>query len=297
MSVNPAAGQPKKPDAPRRVRHGIKFRRKNGLEELPWTARTFVQSVQEKASLGAQVLGMEYALSGQAASFSVDTGAVEALVQGRAFKPYTVRISLKHLTPEQWAEVVQLMAKEAVFAAKLLVGEMPIDIEEVFEEREVQLLPRGWKDLKVECDCGEKNPCKHIVAVTYLLVERIEVDPLVLFALRGLPGTKLLERLQEARNVHSAGVSQSHQSAQLPSQKAKLPPLESCLNDYWRPGRKLAEFEALPAQEHIPHAVLRRLGASPLGGKFPLVGLLASVQDSLRAKVIELRQRIEDGTP
>jgi uncharacterized Zn finger protein len=297
MSVNPAAGQPRKPDAPRRVRHGIKFRRKNGLEELPWTALAFVQSVHEKASLGAQVLGMEYALSGQAASFSVDSGAVEALVQGRAFKPYAVRIALPHLTPEQWAEVVQLMAKEAVFAAKLLVGEMPVDIEEVFEERQARLLPRGWKEIEVTCDCGERAPCKHIIAVTYLLAERIEVDPLVLFALRGLPGAKLLERLQEARNVHASGVSQSHQSVQLPSQKAKLPPLESCLNDFWRPGRKLAEFESLPAQAHIPHAVLRRLGASPLGGKFPLVGLLASVQDSLRAKVIEMRRRIEEEAP
>ncbi len=50
MSFNTPAGQPKKPDAPRRVRHGIKFRRKNGLEELPWTARAFVQAIQEKAS-------------------------------------------------------------------------------------------------------------------------------------------------------------------------------------------------------------------------------------------------------
>ena len=297
MSLNPPAGHPKKPDAPRRVRHGIKFRRKNGLADLPWTAQAFVEVIQEKASLGAQVLGMEYALSGQLASFSVDEGLVEAQVQGRAFKPYTVRVSLQHLTPEKWSEVVQLMAKEAMFAAKLLVGEMPLDIEEVFQECAVQLLPHTWKDAKAECDCGEKIPCKHIVAVTYLLAERIEVDPLVIFALRGLPGTKLLERLQEARNVHSAGVSQSHQSAQLPSQKAKLPPLESCLNEFWRPGKKLSDFQALPAQEHIPHAVLRRLGASPLGGKFPLVGLLASVQDSLRAKVIELRQRIDEGAP
>ena len=57
---------------------------------------------------------------------------------------------------------------------------------------------------------------------------------------------------------------------------------------------KLADFEQLAAQQHVPHALLRRLGSSPLGGKFPLVGLLASVQDSLRAKAIELRQRIEE---
>jgi hypothetical protein len=38
---------------------------------------------------------------------------------------------------------------------------------------------------------------------------------------------------------------------------------------------------------------LRRLGASPLGGKFPLVGLLASIYDSLRTRGL----RIRDGDP
>jgi len=295
VSVNPAQGQPRKPDAPRRVRHGIKFRRKEGLQGIPWFAKAFVDAVEGRAALGARVMGMEYALSGQAASFSVDSGFVEALVQGRAPRPYAVKLTLPHLSKEQWVDVVQAMAREALFAAKLLVGEMPEGIEEPFAACGVTLLPKAPTELKVECNCGEKLPCKHAVAVSYLLAERLEVDPLAVFALRGLGGTTLLERLQEARTVQTTGVTQSHQSPQLPSQKAQLPPLEACLDDFWRPGRKLADFERLPAQAHVPHALLRRLGASPLGGKFPLVGLLASVQDSLRTKAAELRGRIEGG--
>lgn len=296
MSANPTHGQPpRKPDVPRRVRHGIKFRRKEGLQGLPWFAKSFVDAVEGRAALGARVMGMEYALSGQAASFSVDSGFVEALVQGRAPRPYAVKLTLPHLSKEQWVEVVQAMAREAVFAAKLLVGEMPTDIEEPFAACRTALLPSEPVELKVECGCGEKLPCKHAVAVSYLLAERLEVDPLAVFALRGLGGTTLLERLQEARTVQTTGVTQSHQSPQLPSQKAQLPPLEACLDDFWRPGRKLADFERLPAQAHVPHALLRRLGASPLGGKFPLVGLLASVHDSLRTKAAELRGRIEGG--
>ena len=295
MSANPTQGQPpRKPDVPRRVRHGIKFRRKEGLQGLPWFAKAFTDVVEGRAALGARVLGMEYALSGQAASFGLENGLVEALVQGRAARPYAVKLTLPHLTSEQWVEVVQTMAREAMFAAKLLVGEMPEEIEKPFASCGTHLLPATPQELKVECNCGEKLPCKHLVAVSYLLAERLEVDPLALFELRGLAGPTLLERLQEARTVQTTGVSQSHQSPQLPSQKAQLPPLEACLDDFWRPGRKLADFEQLAAQQHVPHALLRRLGSSPLGGKFPLVGLLASVQDSLRAKAIELRQRIEE---
>ena len=40
-----------------------------------------------------------------------------------------------------------------------------------------------------------------------------------------------------------------------------------------------------------PHALLRRLGQSPLQGKFPLVGLLASIYDSMAARGRELRDR------
>ncbi len=294
MSANPAQNQPHKQDVPRRVRHGIKFRRKDGVNGLPWFAKAFMDAIESRASLGARVLGMEYALSGQVASFSIEQGFVEALVQGRAARPYSVRLSLPHTTQEQWMGVVRAMAGEAVFAARLLVGEMPQDIEKPFAACGTALLPKFNDEFQVECTCGEKLPCKHAVAVASLLAERLEVDPLAVFALRGLSGTILLERLQEARAMHATGVSQSHKTPQLPAHKAQLPPLEGCLDDFWRPGRKLAEFEELPAQAHVPHALLRRLGASPLGGKFPLLGLLASVQDSLRQGAKDLRRLNED---
>jgi hypothetical protein len=33
--------------------------------------------------------------------------------------------------------------------------------------------------------------------------------------------------------------------------------------------------------------LLRRMGPSPMGGKFPMVGLLASIYDSIRARTAE----------
>jgi hypothetical protein len=39
-----------------------------------------------------------------------------------------------------------------------------------------------------------------------------------------------------------------------------------------------------------PHALLRRLGQSPLQGKFPLVGLLASIYDSIAEDGRKLRE-------
>ena len=57
--------------------------------------------------------------------------------------------------------------------------------------------------------------------------------------------------------------------------------------DFWRPGTALDEPASGDAGEHVPHALLRRMGPSPMGGRFPMVGLLASIYDSVRARTEE----------
>ena len=65
-------------------------------------------------------------------------------------------------------------------------------------------------------------------------------------------------------------------------------PLERCLDSFWRPGRQIDEMPS-ETEPFAPHALLRRLGPSPLQGKFPLVGLLASIYDSIAENGRKLR--------
>lgn len=286
----------RRPDGPRRVRHGIRLKRKEGLETLPPTARRWLDLVEHAASLDARILGLEYAMAGQVASFAIVPGAVEALVQGRAPRPYTVRIECRMLDRNEWDQVIGSMAQEALFAAKLLAGELPSTIEAPFEAAGRTLVPIDRTELTWSCPCGEESPCKHLVAVAMLAAERIEVDPPVLLALRGLPIDRLLDRLQEARTRLSAN-SMPTRAATAPISAsaipgaAVLPPIECCLHDFWRPGRQLADFDSAPPGHHAPHALLRRLGPSPLGGKFPLVGLLASAYDTIRIAGLQWQER------
>ncbi|MFM8784001.1 MAG: SWIM zinc finger family protein [Phycisphaerales bacterium] len=274
----------KRLEQPRRVRHGIKFRRKQGLDGLPWHAAAFVAAVEEGIRPDAKVLAMEYALSGQVANYTVSPGVVEAAVQGRGVRPYQVRITCRPLSREEWDRVVERMAGEAVFAARLLTGDVPESIEACFEAIGRRLVPGPADPVHTQCDCGLEQPCKHAAAAAYLMAERIEVDPVVLFQLRGLEGERLLERLQEQRTLQTSGVSQAHATAAEDDDLAGLPPLEQCAADFWRPGTALDEGGAGDTAEHVPHALLRRMGPSPMGGKFPMVGLLASIYDSIRAR-------------
>lgn len=283
FSIRPSQ---KKLEQPRRVRHGIKFRRKQGLEALPWHAAGFVAAVEEGIRPDAKVLGMEYALAGQVANYAVSPGVVEASVQGRVAKPYQVRITVKPLSREEWDAVISRMASEAVYAARLLTGEVPESIEECFAAAGRRLVPGPGDGAQASCDCGLPQPCKHAAAVACLMAERIEVDPVVLFALRGLEGELLLERLQEQRTLQTSGVSQAHTTA-ADAETDGLPPLEQCVADFWRPGSAIDDPAAAAPADHVPHALLRRMGPSPMGGKFPMVGLLASIYDSVRGRTAE----------
>jgi hypothetical protein len=64
--------------------------------------------------------------------------------------------------------------------------------------------------------------------------------------------------------------------------------LDRCLDSFWRPGRQIDEMPS-ETEPFAPHALLRRLGQSPLQGKFPLVGLLASIYDSIAIEGRKLR--------
>jgi uncharacterized Zn finger protein len=111
----------------------------------------------------------------------------------------------------------------------------------------------------------------------------------VLFTLRGLAGERLLERIQEHRALTSRGVQSAHNPPPVAQHPPELPPITELVHDFWRPGRALAELDEAAAPQHIPHALLRRLGPSSLGGRFRLVGLLASAYDTIRQRALTPR--------
>jgi uncharacterized Zn finger protein len=64
------------------------------------------------------------------------------------------------------------------------------------------LLPAAQRDLATDCSCPDwSNPCKHIAAVHYLLGERFDEDPFLMFELRGRSKEALLAVLRERRGL------------------------------------------------------------------------------------------------
>jgi uncharacterized Zn finger protein len=185
------------------------------------------------------------------------------------------------------------MAGEAMYAAKLLAQDVPPALEDLFTGVGADLLPARSGALEIKCTCSISAPCKHAAAVAYLLADRLSDDPLVLFDLYGLTAQRVLDRLRQARAMQTTGPAAAHGTLLIPESQIEPPPLETCLDDYWRCGPQLSELEHAPPPQHVAHALLRRLGPSPMKGRFPLVGLLASIYDDVASAAIRIRDRAE----
>lgn len=143
-----------------------------------------------------------YARQGNVLSIEFKGAKVLARVQGSEVEPYKVSLSLEPFTDEQWDYVIETMSQRAIFAAKLLAGEMPQNIEEVFTANGLSIFPFTLGDVQSKCSCPDKaNPCKHIGALYYQLGDRFSEDPFVLFQLRGRTKEQIISDLRQLRST------------------------------------------------------------------------------------------------
>ena len=185
---------------PRVAKGGIRAQSKRGaLGGESWWAKRWI-AVLESFNIGARLgRGRSYARSGQVLSVEVAKGEIAARVQGSRPAPYRVTIGMKPLAAKAWGGVAKVVSGQAIFASKLLAGEMPHEIEEAFRSASVALFPERHSDLKTECSCPDwSNPCKHIAAVYYLLGEEFDRDPFLLFKLRGMERGEFVALLGES---------------------------------------------------------------------------------------------------
>lgn len=292
MTYVPGESQTDRPLLPKRVRGGLKIRGNEGPVPKSWLTIRWVKLIEELVVEDELIQAKEYARLGQTISVDISPGLIEAKIQGRSARPYVTRLHFPQLSEQQWQQVIDAMAFEAVYAAKLLADELPQGTQDLFDSLGLQLIP-PVESIRVVCDCLFDGPCKHAATAGYLIMQQLDSEPLLILTLRGLSSEHVVERITQARAIHSHGQAAAHPDPVLAELQESAPALDQCLEEFWRPGPQLSELEHMPPPQHAPHALLRRLGPSPLGGKFPLVGLLASIYDTVSQAAIKLRDHAE----
>ncbi len=237
---------------PRTASGGIKSQTARGSFGKNWWAQRWL-SVLESLELGGRLArGRVYARRGQVLSIDIKEGAIDARVQGSRFQPYDVKIQVKTIPLEQWILLSETAFNQAIVAAKLLAGEMPQDIEQLFAQHQLSLFPKSMDDLKTECSCPDySNPCKHIASVYYLLGEEFDRDPFLIFLMSGFSKEKLIDLITETNEpVKSSSKARTRPGSTTKKSTAKLgegitasskgssqkvqQPLSLPLEDFWK---------------------------------------------------------------
>jgi len=286
-----------KPSVPRAATGGIKAQSRQGSFGTNWWAKRWI-AVLEGFHLGARLTrGRSYARGGQVLDIEVETGVITANVQGSRPRPYAVEIRVKTLSKSDQATLGNALSQQALFAAKLLAGEMPQDIEQALTGTRVSLFPDRLDDLKTECSCPDwSNPCKHIAAVYYLMGEEFDRDPFLIFKLRGIDRdqlTALLGEHEQPAGKRKRGTSPAAREAMPPASEPIQPSAEAFWDGAALPPGWLGEARTPP----LPAALLKRLGAFPFWrGNERFLDALVPVypRASERAQEALLESRNED---
>lgn len=171
-----------------------------------WWGQRFIAALEQQMDPGRLQRGRSYAGPNRILHFDIDTqGRVAATVRGNVnpyfgvFEEphYAIEITLTALPAPVRQGLITTLGSRADMVSRLLMNEMPDNIDAIATAAGAALLPASRGDFKVAtCDCPDDvAPCKHIAGVYYRLARQLDQDPLLLFELRGLPRRELREAL------------------------------------------------------------------------------------------------------
>lgn len=270
-----------KPTKPKEAKDGIKARSQRGSFARNWWAERWISALERLMDSGRLSRGRRYARKGQVLSITEVKDGVEARVQGSQRKPYKISLQIAPLTDAQWDKVIDALAEQAIFTAQLLAGEMPQDIEQAFSAAGVSLFPARRGDLKTDCSCPDHaNPCKHVAAAHYILGERFDEDPFLLFRLRGRTQEQILQALRQRR------AGQMEMLEEEPVEAETVVPLEDCLEHFWELGAPLENVPVNIRPPAVEMPLLKRLGQAAFVPAPGIESLLRSAYQAIGRQAV-----------
>ncbi len=173
-----------------------------------WWEKQFLEALESFTDAGRLARGRAYSSNYRLKEFEIERdGLVFARVRGNKNPyygvyeepTYTTTIEFQPISRSRWNAIIAHIALQAGTISKLMMNEIPDDIEESFIQLGLNLLPRGRQDCITSCTCPDySNPCKHVAGVYYRVAQELDRDPFLLFELRGLSRDELKEELAKS---------------------------------------------------------------------------------------------------
>jgi uncharacterized Zn finger protein len=243
-----------------------------------WWSQRFVSAIEQFTDSGRLSRGRSYARGNKVKSFTIKEGVVTAQVRGSVnpyfgvYKEplYTTSIEFSAISEAKWNAAIGLIASKAGFLSKLMMNEIPENIEDPFETLGIHLLPKTRSDLNTHCSCPDySNPCKHIAGVYYLVAAELDRDPYLLFELRGMSRQKFQAAL-EATPLGKALAQELNGSTITPvsienyyPRPTLVPVGASDLKTFWMGHKRLPKQVEVPVPSVVSGVLVKKQGDFP----------------------------------
>lgn len=135
--------------------------------------------------------GRTYLRQGGVYDLCIDEGEVFAYVAGSEI--YEVHISIRLIEESRWESLKQTVAGEVRNLVDLLSGELGDGVMEAVTDRDHGLFPAPG-EIRLNCNCPDwADCCKHVAAVMYAVGVQLDSAPELLFELRKVDHSELIQ--------------------------------------------------------------------------------------------------------
>lgn len=165
-----------------------------------WWGKAWNRNLEQYADYSNRIgRGRNYIRHGAVLDLQIESGEVNALVQGSRSKPYSVSIKIQTLKKDIWHKIKTSCEDTLESFQDLLAGAFPKALGEIFTSRDTGMFPAP-REIKFSCSCPDwASMCKHVAAVLYGVGARLDEDPKLFFRLRDADITKLIKQTVAGR--------------------------------------------------------------------------------------------------
>lgn len=244
-----------------------------------WWGDRFIKALEAFTDEGRLQRGRSYASGGKVLNFEIEQNHITAKVKGSinpyfgVYKEPTYNISIK-ITPiakTHWKQAIEKLSSKASIVSRLLLNEVPENIEQTFSELGLHLLPHSRNDFKTSCSCPDSaNPCKHIAGVYYLVASQLDHNPFLLFELRGISKTELQAKLAESplgkilSDELNAKEIALEPSTSFYTKLSQQPVTQKpTAREFWLGTKRLPQTIEVPTQSGVSAIVIKKQGDFP----------------------------------
>lgn len=273
-----------------------------------WWGERFLAALETFTDSGRLARGRSYANPGRILEHGFEKGTMRARVRGN-INPYfgvyeepiyRTSIALGRIDAKDWARLIEHIGARADLVTRLLMHEMPENIESAFDDLGRHLLPHDQRDITTKCSCPDwANPCKHVAGLYYVMARELDGDPFLLFEWRGLARDDLRAAL--ARTTLGRVLADALAPRETPIEPAAsyytVPvrgpaPAALDVRQFWQGAKRLPPPPGAPAAgPRVPALLIKRQGDYPAfwPKSASFIGVMETVYERVRSKSAQMK--------